>query len=122
MIHGKKVSLKGFFYLKKKHFCPKCKKQLEPITISKVNNSKSTQISHGIYAVGNIKFSWKELRCSSCDCQITIEEMQRIELENEEREHPRWSRCKQTCKMVLFKLFLAVCTVLFFYFCIFKKF
>ena len=102
MIHGKKKIVEGVFYLKKPHYCPDCKTQLEPITIKKVVNSKSpeakqydfsTSFRSGVFMVGNIEFSWKELKCPSCSRQITIDDMRKFELKNmDDYQLRKWKR------------------------------
>ena len=123
MIHGKKKSHKGALYLKKAHFCPKCKAQLEIINVKKTVNSNSPEskqydfsIEHGTGLVGNIEFSWNELKCPHCDLQLTIEEMQKIELDNMDSDQLKKHERKEKLKVALFNLSLIIFVLILLFF------
>ena len=85
MLHGVKYFNNDVFYLMKKHHCPECGAKLEKVKISRIVNSKSPeaekfdfQIGDG-WASGDVKFTWKELRCPKCDKHYTIDEMKKAE-------------------------------------------
>ena len=118
-IHGKKKILNGTFYLKKPHFCPKCSTQMEPITIRKVVHSSSPEakqydfrIKRDTHLVGNIEFSWKELKCPCCDCQMTIEEMKEVELSKLDSDQQQKREKKEKLKVILFKVGMILFAVL----------
>ncbi len=119
MIHGKKMTYKAASYLKKPHFCPDCKTQMEVITVSKVVNSRSPEakqhdfsIMHGTNMVGNIEFSWQELKCPACERQVTIEDMQRIEYDSLDDEQKIAHDKKEARKVFWFKMFMAAVVIL----------
>lgn len=119
VIHGKKKTLNGIFYLRKPHFCPKCNTQMEPITVSKVVNSNSPEakqynfrIKSGTYLIGNIEFSWKELKCPCCDYQLTIDEMKEVELSGLDSEQQQKHEKKEKLKVILFKMGMVLFAVL----------
>lgn len=127
MIHGKKKSLNGTFYLKKPHFCPECKTKMETITVKKTVNSKSPEaekydfsINRGTGLVGNVEFSWQELKCPCCDCQMTIEEMKKFELDDMSGEQLKKYEKKEKIKVALFKIGVSA-FILILIICLFAK-
>ena len=111
MIHGKKKSLNGSLYLKTPHFCPKCKTQMQSITVKKAVDSHSAEakqydfsIKRGTHMVGNIEFSWNELKCPYCDYQLSIDEMQKFELESMDADQLKKHERKEKIKVALFKV------------------
>lgn len=109
MIHGKKKSFKGSLFFKKPHYCPKCQVQMETITLKEIVNSKSPtnkqhdfRLTYGRSLIGNIEFSWKELKCPSCGQQLTMEEMQEIESKTLPYEQSIKQEKKEKLKVVAF--------------------
>ena len=127
MIHGRQKSLNGSLYLKSPHFCPKCKTQMQPITVKKIVNSNSSEakrydfsLNYDTHFVGNIEFSWNELKCPCCDCQLSIDEMQKIELNNMDTDQLKKHEKKEKLKVALFKVAMVI-FVLLFLFAVFHK-
>lgn len=129
MIHGKSKSFEGMLYLKKPHFCPKCKDKLDVVTISRVVDSNSSEAKQydfsisktdGTYMAGNIEFSWQELKCPSCNRQFTIAEMQRIEYESLDHQQQEKENAKQNLYVKLFGFFLATVIIALVIFAILK--
>lgn len=119
MIHGRKKSLKGSLYLKAPHFCPKCKTQMKPITVKQIVNSNSPEakqydfsINHETHLVGNIEFSRDELKCPCCDYQLSIDEMQKFELDNMDVDQYKKHEKKEKLKVALFKVGLVIFVLL----------
>ena len=111
MIHGKKKVFKGTLYFKKAHFCPKCQTQMETINLKEIVNSKSPtkkqhnfRLTYGTHLVGNVEFSWKELKCPNCGYQLTMEEMQMIESKDTPCEQSQKQERKEKLKVSLFTL------------------
>ncbi len=121
MVHGKKVSFNGSWYLKKPHFCPKCGNELESITVKKVVNSELLEAKEYDFRLrghrgldridlkGKIEFTWKELKCPSCNHKLTIDEMRQIEYENSDTE--RTDKINKI-KVIIFKIVVIVIAVL----------
>ena len=109
-VSGRVVSLDGYFYLKKPHFCPKCKTQLEPITVTKTLRTSSPEAKDFNFssAGGNMhlgkyaKYSWKELKCPACNHQLRIEEMKRIEFEQMDAEQLKKYEKRRKLSVFLF--------------------
>ena len=73
-------------YFKKDHFCPECGTKLEKVSVSKVVNSRSPEakdfdfsMGNGIYAVGDVQFTWNEFECPNCKKRLTVNEMKELE-------------------------------------------
>lgn len=88
-IAGKKYFNNFIFYtLFKKHFCPRCGTRVVRIKTSKVVNSKSAEAkkfnfdSGDTFLAGDIEFIWDEFQCPTCKQKFSVEEMMRIEREN----------------------------------------
>ena len=86
MIHGIKYFNEDLFYVRKAHFCPDCKAKMKTVKVSRVVNSRSPEAkdfdfsgADGTYAVGNIKFVWKEFECPSCGLHLTVQQMKEAE-------------------------------------------
>ena len=89
MIHAHKYISTDSRYLRKKHYCPDCQKELKVIKVTHVVNWKSPEAkkydfsaARGTYYIGNVKFHWKELQCPYCNRQFTAEQMRGIEGKN----------------------------------------
>ena len=85
-IHGvKRIWSSPIFLHFKKHYCPACNSKLKPTKVAKVVNSKSEEakkfdFSAGdVFMCGNIKFIWKELKCNSCCCTYSINDVKVFE-------------------------------------------
>ena len=86
MPHGYKREYNDIFYFRKDHFCPECKTKLEKVPVSKVVNSRSSEAKDfdfsmpgGIFAIGDIQFTWDEFECPNCKKHLTVNEMKAIE-------------------------------------------
>ena len=86
MIHGIKYFNEDLFYVRKAHFCPDCKAKMKTVKVNRVVNSRSPEAkdfdfsgADGTYAVGNIKFVWKEFECPSCGSHLTVQHMKEAE-------------------------------------------
>ncbi len=115
MIHGKKKSFKGSLYFKKAHYCPKCQTQMQTVDCKEIVNSKSSKdtqhdfrLTQGTHLVGNIEFSWKELKCPNCGHQLSMEEMQKIESESLSYEQSIKQEKKEKLKVAAFTVGLIV--------------
>ena len=81
-IHG--VSRKWrrpFWTYFKKHYCPNCGQILTTTKVSKIVNSKSEEAknydfsSGDTYMMGNIKFTWTEFNCVSCEKNYSLDQI-----------------------------------------------
>ena len=86
MIHGIKYFNKDLLYVRKAHFCPDCKTKMKTVKVSRVVNSRLPEAkdfdfssADGTYAVGKIKFVWKEFECPSCGLHLTVQQMKEAE-------------------------------------------
>lgn len=86
MVHG--ISYRyncSYFYLKKRHFCPKCKTVLELRKREVIVNSASEEAKNydfscvDTYMVGNIKFVTFYFGCPNCGAVYEISELKKIE-------------------------------------------
>lgn len=74
-----------FYTMFKKHYCPVCAAELTCIKTSKTVNSKSPEAGNYDFALGDsflsgdVKFIWKEFYCPKCEKRISVDEMKRIE-------------------------------------------
>ena len=81
------------------------------ITVKKAVDSHSAEakqydfsIKRGTHMVGNIEFSWNELKCPCCDYQLSIDEMQKFELDNMDADQLKKHERKEKIKVALFKV------------------
>ena len=86
MIHGKIIRYDcSRFYLKKKHFCTKCKTMLNIKKKEIVVNSESDEAENfdfscaDTYLYGNIKFVTFYFQCPNCKTIYEINELKEIE-------------------------------------------
>ena len=86
MIHGKIVRYDcGWLYLRKTHFCPKCKAILELKKREVVVNSESEEAKDydfscvDTYLRGTIKFVTFHFECPNCRTVFEIRELKKIE-------------------------------------------
>jgi len=86
--HGVKKTWKRPFWLRyRKHHCPQCHGILEKIEVSKIVHCKSGEAKDFDFSsfeglmIGNVKFSWEELRCPACNVNFKIEEIFQLEKE-----------------------------------------
>ena len=88
MVHGISYQYNcSWFFLKKRHWCPKCKVILELKKKEKIVNSESEEARNydfscvDTYMVGNIKFVTFYFECPNCGAIYEIRELKRIEKE-----------------------------------------
>lgn len=86
MIHGKIIRFDcSWFYLRKKHFCSKCKTTLERKKREIVVNSESEEAKNYDFSCadtclhGNIKFITFYFECPSCSKVYEISELKALE-------------------------------------------
>jgi len=85
MLHGYKRIKNDIWYFRKDHYCPDCGTKLQKVAVSKVVNSSSPEAKDfdfsnvDTYMVGNVKFTWDEFECPSCQKHLTVSEMKKIE-------------------------------------------
>lgn len=85
MIHGRKYFNNDVLYLRKKHYCPQCKALLKTVKVSKIVNSQSPEAKDFDFScgdgflTGDVKFTWKELECPTCNRHLTVREMKQLE-------------------------------------------
>ena len=73
----------GTFF--KKHYCPDCQTRLKRKKVYKVVNSESEEAKNYDFSLlrfqrkGNVRFSWYEFECPSCQKQYTLEALRTLE-------------------------------------------
>jgi predicted RNA-binding Zn-ribbon protein involved in translation (DUF1610 family) len=89
--HIQWISKSPFFVNFKKHYCPECHEYLKKIKVSRIVNSNSPEAAnfdfHTLdnFMVGNVKFIWIEFKCPNCNKQYTIDEVKKMETNNEKK-------------------------------------
>lgn len=93
MLKGKKIVNNDLIYTHfKKHYCPHCMVRLNRVKCSKIVNSKSIESKNynfqlgDVYMCGDVKFIWTEFQCPKCKHQITVDEMKKIEKQENNSE------------------------------------
>lgn len=72
-----------------KHYCPHCNGLLKKVKVSRIVNSYSPEAkdfdfsTFDSYMIGNVKFIWSELHCENCNINFTVDEMKKIEKEQQ---------------------------------------
>ena len=77
-----------FYTSFKKHYCPNCTTRLRLIKKSKMIVSDTSETNNDLYfgtgsPEANVRFIWKEFQCPSCKTEFTIENIKKIEQNNQ---------------------------------------
>ena len=74
-----------FYVHCKKHYCPKCGKELKIRQIRKIINSNSLEAKDydfsvgDVFFVGDVEFRIRCFHCATCQIDISFREMKKIE-------------------------------------------